>query len=280
MRHLAPALLIAAAAVPAAAQETATPPKDVGCVVRTALNYIEGALSSDAERIARSTHSAVAAFTVRTQPNGRQALSPEARGMPAALGVSHTPEAAKVEVVVFDAGPSIASARATSGQGYDLLQLAKIDGKWKIVNVLWSDGDAAIPSRAGARSVDDSAAVVTAARDYVEGVTSGDPARVERALHPALTRVLLVRDPDSGQPLLHRIGAASLVEAARAVSAAPGDASREISVTIYDLAHGMAAAKVTVAREVEHLQLAKLDGEWKVVAVLSAPSTEELGPVS
>ncbi len=41
------------------------------------------------------------------------------------------------EVVVFDVADQTASAKVTAVWGIDYIHLAKYDGKWKIINILW-----------------------------------------------------------------------------------------------------------------------------------------------
>jgi len=41
------------------------------------------------------------------------------------------------EVVVFDVSDQTASAKVTAVWGIDYIHLAKYDGKWKIINILW-----------------------------------------------------------------------------------------------------------------------------------------------
>lgn len=47
----------------------------------------------------------------------------------------------KVEVEIFDIDGRIASIKASTNQYsfYDYMHLAKIDGQWKIINVLWDN---------------------------------------------------------------------------------------------------------------------------------------------
>ena len=47
------------------------------------------------------------------------------------------PKDAPKEVVIFDMTDQIATAKLTAWWGIDYMHLAKYDGKWKIVNVLW-----------------------------------------------------------------------------------------------------------------------------------------------
>jgi hypothetical protein len=47
------------------------------------------------------------------------------------------PKDAVKEVVVFDVSDQTASAKVTAVWGIDYLHLAKYEGKWKIINILW-----------------------------------------------------------------------------------------------------------------------------------------------
>jgi hypothetical protein len=269
-------LIVTAGTGSSLAQETSPPPVDVECVVRAALDYMEGALTADAERVARGTHPELTKVTVSTLPSGRQMLSYNGQTMLVewVRGQSGGSTAAdrNVEVTVFDAGNDLAAARATSARWYDFLQLAKIDGRWRIVNVLWArnDGEVVAPDQRAA----DSAAVTRTARDYIEGAYAGDAARMDRALHPELTKVLLTHHPETGRPLLYRIGASNLVEGTRAGLGNLPEDRRHIAVEIYDISRDMAALKVTSAMYVDHLQIAKVNGEWKIVNVLWVPNPE------
>jgi hypothetical protein len=89
-----------------------------------------------------------------------------------------------------------------------------------------------------------------------------------------LTKVLLTHHPETGRPLLYRIGASNLVEGTRAGLGNLPEDRRHIAVEIYDISRDMAALKVTSAMYVDHLQIAKVNGEWKIVNVLWVPNPE------
>ncbi len=274
MRTLLLACLIAAAgAALSPAQEPSPPAAGVDCIARAALDYMEGAMTGDAERVTRGTHPELTKVTVTTLPTGRQMLSYNGQTMLVEMvrGMSGgDPEGdRKVEVTVFDSGSDVAAARAMSARWYDLLQLAKIDGRWRIVNVLWARNDgAAAPDQRTA----DSVAVTQTALDYIEGAYSGDAARMERALHPELTKVLLTHHPQTGRPLLYRIGASNLVEGTRAGLGGLAPDQRGIAIEAYDISRDMAALKVRSAKYIDHLQMAKVNGSWKIVNVLWVPN--------
>jgi hypothetical protein len=47
------------------------------------------------------------------------------------------PKDAPKEVLIFEVSDQTASAKVTASWGIDYLHLAKYEGKWKIINVLW-----------------------------------------------------------------------------------------------------------------------------------------------
>lgn len=50
-----------------------------------------------------------------------------------------------------------------------------------------------------------------------------------------------------------------------------------IEVVIHDISHDLACVSVTSSRSIDHLPLAKLDGEWKIVNVLRVPNPADTG---
>jgi hypothetical protein len=52
-----------------------------------------------------------------------------------------------IEVTVLDAAEDLAMVKVVSARYYDFLQMAKMGGEWKIVNVLWVMNPAAVRRR-------------------------------------------------------------------------------------------------------------------------------------
>lgn len=50
---------------------------------------------------------------------------------------SHVPEDSRKEIEIFDVLDQTASAKLTATWGVDYMHLAKIDGKWMIMNIVW-----------------------------------------------------------------------------------------------------------------------------------------------
>jgi putative lumazine-binding protein len=133
-------LAIASPKARAAAQAS---PADSAGIRRAALDYIEGWYSGDVDRMTRALHPELAKRIVRTDPKtGRSSL-----GQMSAMtlvnnvrmgGGKQTPEAQqRKDVRILDVFQNAAVARVDASTWVDYLQLAKWNGQWVIVNVLW-----------------------------------------------------------------------------------------------------------------------------------------------
>lgn len=252
------------------AQEIPPPAKaDESGVRQAALDYMEGALNADAKRVAQGVHEELNKVQISILPEGQRqvllyntastlvsAVQAEGDGAP-------SPDDKTVQVTVFDVHGDIAAARAVGSPWYDLLHLVRIDGKWRIVNVLWAPRQAdaeSLTTDPGARGE-----VETVAMDFIEGIYSGDAERVGRAIHPELHKVLLRNDAGTPQPFLYKMGASSLLGATEANLFLTPEAEWQIAVEIFDICHDMASVKVTSAKFTDQLLLGRVNGEWKVV---------------
>jgi hypothetical protein len=117
----------------------ATP--DAELIKQTALDYIEGFYEADAARMERSLHPELAKRIVRTDQRGRNSL-----GQMSALTLVNatrtrdekTPkDKQQKDVTVLDIFGNAASAKIVATDWIDYLHLAKWNGRWVIVNVLW-----------------------------------------------------------------------------------------------------------------------------------------------
>jgi len=283
-RIIVAGLVLTAAAGPGAAQTNANMQSERAGVVAAALDYMEGALTADADRMARGVHPELTKVVVSTNPQtGRQSLSYNTASLLVewvrGIGDRFADVDKNVSVTVFDIGDSLATARAIGQMWYDFLQLAKINGEWRIVNVLWASNRLQAEDQTGvAPDARDSANVVTTALNYIDGSFSGDAGRMQSALHPELTKMLLTYDRTTGRPFLYKMGASNLIEGTRAGMGMVAEADRDIQVEINDISHGIAAVKVTSSQYIDHLQMGKVNGEWKIINVLWVPNPDRPRP--
>lgn len=116
---------------------------DREAVRQAALDYVEGVYEVDATRIERSVHPELAkrGFYVK---KGETAYSSSPMTFAELVNLARTynkdgrvPKDAPKEVTVLDILDQTASVKLVAVWGVDYMHLAKYDGKWKIVNILW-----------------------------------------------------------------------------------------------------------------------------------------------
>src|SRR5687768_15777836 len=129
-------LLVSAQAAPA--QSAA----DSAAIRAAALDYVEGWYTGDAARMERAVHPELAKRIVQTDERGRSRLGQQSAltliiGTRTAEG-KETPLAQQVkDIHILDIFGNSASVRADMSGWIDYMHLAKWQGRWKIVNVLW-----------------------------------------------------------------------------------------------------------------------------------------------
>jgi hypothetical protein len=122
---------------------TAVLAADEAAIRQAALDYIEGWYEGNAERMERAVHPELAKRIVHTNPqNGRSRLD-QMSAMTLVLGVRRgggkdTPAERQLkDVTVLDVYQNTASVKVVASDWVDYLHVAKFNGRWVIVNVLW-----------------------------------------------------------------------------------------------------------------------------------------------
>ena len=113
---------------------------DSAAIRATALDYIDGYYTGDAARMERALHPDLAKRIVNTDPQGRSRLGQMSamtlvQGTRAGGGKDETVK--REDVRILDIFQNAASVRIDAGTWVDYLQVAKWNGRWVIVNVLW-----------------------------------------------------------------------------------------------------------------------------------------------
>ncbi len=109
----------------------------------TALDYVEGWYTADAARMERALHPELAKRIVNRNPqNGRSSLGQQSamtlvQNTRNGGGKDTPPEQMQKDVVILDIFQNAASVRATMSGWVDYMHMAKWNGRWVIVNVLW-----------------------------------------------------------------------------------------------------------------------------------------------
>jgi len=116
---------------------------DSDAIRTTALNYIEGWYEGDAARMERALHPELAKRMIFTDPKtghsqfnhmgAMQLVQNTRRG-----GGSKTPKEQQLkDVTILDRFNNAAVVKIVASTWIDYLEVAKFNGQWKIINVLW-----------------------------------------------------------------------------------------------------------------------------------------------
>ena len=126
---------------------TAAAADDNDAIALTVFDYIDGWYDGDAARMENALHPELAKRIVR-EVDGRDKLEHMGAMRMVQLarsgaGTNVAPEDRVKEVVILDVSGDLASVKAIMHGWIDYIHLARADGRWVIVNVLWQFNDRA-----------------------------------------------------------------------------------------------------------------------------------------
>lgn len=116
---------------------------DSTAIKNSALNYIEGWYTGNAERMSKAVHPKLAKRLVAKHPeNGKWVLSDQ----DASILIKYTKKGTgtripenkrRKKIKILDTFQNTASVKIIAASWVDYLHMAKWKGEWKIINVLW-----------------------------------------------------------------------------------------------------------------------------------------------
>jgi hypothetical protein len=115
---------------------------DKAAIKQTVLDYIEGWYEGDAERMERALHPDLAKRIVRTNDKGQSRFDQMSamslvQGTRRGGGKQTPKEKQQKDVTILDVFENAASVKIVASDWIDYLHIAKLNGRWVIVNVLW-----------------------------------------------------------------------------------------------------------------------------------------------
>ena len=141
-RILLTGMMVLAASVFSFGQAAGVADSDREGIRAAALDYIEGWYEANPERMERALHPDLAKRIVRTNDKGQSGLG-QMSAMTLVQGVKHgggkdTPkDKQQKDVTILDVYQNTASVKIVASDWIDYLHMAKWNGRWVIVNVLW-----------------------------------------------------------------------------------------------------------------------------------------------
>lgn len=121
--------------------QTTVSDADKEAIKQTALDYIEGWYEGNAERMERALHPELAKRIVFTKDGRSRLDSMSAMTLVQNVkrgGGKNTPkEKQQKDVTILDVFENAACVKVVASDWVDFLQIARSNGRWVIVNVLW-----------------------------------------------------------------------------------------------------------------------------------------------
>ncbi len=282
------AALLVLAAVPALAQAQtgAIPEAEKEAAIRTALDYSDGAYSGDAGRMERALHPDLnkLIFARRSPAMGLMASYSTFSSLveiTRTASFSLDPDKRLTEASVLEIKDDVACVKVKTARWCDFLQMIKVNGRWKIINVLWTFGLNTPPQAKVVPGFDaekERPAAQQAALDYIEGQLSGDAARLEKALHPETSHVVYMVAAKTNAAFVNRSRYTGILEPVKAKIGLAPENARKAEVRILDMMDGMAFAAGQAASGAVYLHLQLVDGQWKAINILSRPANNLFPP--
>ena len=254
----------------------ATDEEDRKAIEDAVLGYVDAFYRSDPELITRNVHPELDKYGLgrwgdQTEYAGYRMTFDDLRGM--ADGWNEEGRAgadAPREVTILDQLDKTAEAKLVAWWGVDYLQLAKLDGRWRIVHVLWQTVGAPEGVDEVVDAEADRKAIERAVLDYVESAYEVRPENIDRSVHPELAKLGFTRRAPEDAWKRHDMDFASL----RALVAEwnkdgkmPKDARKD--VVVLDQLDRTAAARAHAYWGIDFFHLLKdAEGEWKIRQVL------------
>jgi hypothetical protein len=129
---------------PVNSQQTEKADPNVDQIRATILDYVEGYYAGDADRVSRALFPSLAKRAIGKKKDGKLRFIQETADGFIKLTKSgdgpksYPKEKQRAKIEVYDVYKNIASAKLIAADWMDYIHLAKVDGHWVIVNVLWT----------------------------------------------------------------------------------------------------------------------------------------------
>jgi hypothetical protein len=258
------------------AQGNSAGQEDSTAIRQTALDYIDGYYSGDVSRIEKAVHPDLNKATPRDLPQtGRTTLAYTTYSgllefTRAKFGAMDD-TARHIHVNILSIDNDVSNVKITSASFIDYIQEVKLDGQWKIINVIFTSGTNVPPRIKDFNAEDERAAVERTALNYLSGISAADAGRLEIAIDPEFNRVTLNPAGLNGNTSIRRQRYESLMESALAGIGKQDEIYRNNRVTILDIADGLAIVKGEMNGVNDFIQLYKGNGQWKVFNSIARP---------
>ncbi len=246
---------------------------------KTALNYAEGYYSGDGERMSKAIHPDLNKAYPRFLPRTGQVVltystySSLVELSAAKLGFL-ADTSRHISIDILQMTPDIAMVKLNSAKFNDYLQMVKINGEWKIINVLWNSPQNASWTK-DFKQEQETKDIASAVSAYIRGTQGCDASKIQKFVSPDFSRVNVIPIGRDGRSALQRLRFESLEKNALAEIGRQEETQRDNTFEILDIMAGMAMIRIQTIRNIEYLQLYRDSDHWKLFNALSTPRTDK-----
>lgn len=241
-------------------------PDERGAIRQAVLDYAEGYYDHAPDRMQRAISPLLTKRALMLPPGGAPAFLLQMNAemlVEATRGTAPRPAAADRHLVaeVLDVAGDIASARVFSVQFNDYVHLAKREGRWQLVSVLWHPP---LPTTPAADTL--TPMVEQAIRDYQAALAGTEGQKALALLSPVAAIRTLAIMPAGGRVLVDQN--ADTIATGIATGRLPRGAGQG-AVAVLSVDGDIASAKIGGGTDTTYVHLAQQGGKWIVVNTLS-----------
>jgi hypothetical protein len=250
---------------------------DSAAVLAASMDYIDGYWERDTARLRRGLHPELAKRQVVSSRSGApdriSPLTTERMINSAARSAGNPPNPDRQsDVRILHMFGNMATVVVDAGAWLDYMHLARWNGQYKVFNIMYDFRRAAqnvAQAHTGPeRSPSDSAAVVAASLDYIDGLWESDSTRVRRSLHPELVKRQAIAGRNGAPDRLTTLTADTMVAGVARNTGRAAPATRQSDVRILHMFGNMATVVIDAGAWVDYVHLARWNGEYKIFNVM------------
>ncbi|MBN1498867.1 MAG: nuclear transport factor 2 family protein [Spirochaetes bacterium] len=236
---------------------------DLDAIEKPIFDYVEGWYDKDPERMKKGLHPDLAKRSIDpAKSNGINKMD-----LPSLLSIVHqyggqNAETRIIDIKILDVYQNIATAKVTTNDYIDYVQLGYMSNKWMIINVLWEFKTVKTRKLTSIEIKSLEKPIL----DYVEGWYDKDSKRMMQGLHKDLAKRSMNPEKPNG---IEQYTLKSLLEILPIYGGQNGN-DRIIDIKILDVSGNIASVKVTSNFFVDYIHLCYLVDQWWDLNVLWA----------
>ncbi|MGD1046258.1 MAG: nuclear transport factor 2 family protein [Bacteroidota bacterium] len=237
---------------------------------RSVLDYAEGFYSGDVVRMERALYpdiNHVKPGKVSQAGNIALIYSTNSELLEAAHSGAGKLEEGKrqISINILSIYKNVANVKLVSAKFNDYVQLVKNNNRWKIINVLCTNGSDIPDKIKDFKPEQEKSVIKKTAEDYIHGIFTSDTKRLESVVHPEYNKVTLTTVEGSDKTVFGKQKYSTLIENSSAKLIMIDEPKWMIEVKVVDVMDGLALVEISTGFNYEYIQMFKSGEQWRIV---------------